>query len=320
MATTKISDIIVPEVFNPYVTQKTMEVSALYNSGIVSNSPELDALASSGGKILNMPYFNDLTGDDEVLSDSGALTPEKITAGQDQAVLLMRGKAWSVNDLAKALSGADPMAAVGDLVAGYWARQMQKTLIAILNGVFASTTMAGNVHDISTATGDAAIISGNTFIDATQKLGDAKESLTAVAMHSATVAELAKKDLIETIRDSQGNVVLKSYMGKTVIEDDGCPVDTTNGIYTSYLFGQGAVGLGNGSAPVPTETDRDTLAANDILINRKHYILHPRGIAFTNSSVAGASPTNVELSTAANWNRVYENKAIRIVEFKHKIA
>lgn len=152
MATTQISDIIVPEVFNPYVVQRTMELSALYNSGIVTNDAELDALASSGGKILNMPYFSDLTGDDEVLSDSGALTPQKITAGQDQAVLLMRGKAWSVNDLAKALSGADPMAAVGDLVAGYWARQMQKTLISILNGVFASTTMSGNVLDISGAT------------------------------------------------------------------------------------------------------------------------------------------------------------------------
>lgn len=318
MATTQISDIIVPEVFNPYVTQKTMELSALYNSGIVSNDAELDALAASGGKIINMPYFNDLTGDDEVLSDNGALTPQKITTGQDQAVLLMRGKAWSVNDLAKALSGADPMMAIGDLVAGYWARQMQKTLISILSGVFASTSMSGNVSDISAATGDAALIAGETFIDATQKLGDAKDKLTGIGMHSAVVSYLAKKDLIDTIRDSDGNVVLKSYMGKTIIEDDGCPVNA--GVYTTYLFGQGAVGLGNGNAPVPTETDRDTLAGNDILINRKHFILHPRGVAFTSAGVAGASPTNAELATATNWNRVYENKAIRIVEFKHKIA
>lgn len=318
MATTQIADIIVPAVFNPYVTQRTMELSALYQSGIVSNNSELDALALSGGKIINMPYFNDLTGNDEVLSDSGALTPEKITAGQDQAVLLMRGKAWSVNDLAKALSGTDPMKAIGDLVATYWARQMQKTLISLLGGVFASATMAGNTLDISALTGGAELINGSSFIDATQKLGDAKESLTAIGMHSAVVSYLAKQDLIDTIRDSQGNVVLKSYMGKTVIEDDGCPLNT--GVYTSYLFGRGAVGLGNGKAPVPTETDRDSLAGNDILINRKHYILHPRGVKFTNSSVAGASPTNTELGTAANWSRVYENKAIRIVQFKHKIA
>lgn len=317
MATTKISDIIVPEVFNPYVIQRTMELSALYSSGIITNDAALDALAASGGKLINMPYFNDLTGDDEVLSDSGALTPAAIGSGQDQAVLLMRGKAWSVNDLAKALSGADPMAAIGDLVASYWARQMQKVLIATLNGAFAATSMAGNVLDISAETTNNYII-GETFIDASQKLGDAKDNLTAVAMHSAVVSNLAKKDLIDTVRDSEGKVVLKSYMGHTIIEDDSCPVNA--GVYTTYLFGKGAVGLGNGSAPVPTETDRDSLAGDDILINRKHYILHPRGIKFTNASVTGSSPTNTELATAANWERVYENKAIRIVEFKHKLA
>lgn len=316
--TTKISDIIVPEVFNPYVIQRTMELSALYQSGIIQNDPVLDALAAGGGNIINMPYFNDLTGDDEVLSDSGSLTPEKITAGQDQAVLLMRGKAWSVNDLAKALSGADPMAAIGNLVAGYWARQMQTTLISELGGVFAAASMSGNVSDISALTGGAELIGASTFIDATQKLGDAKENLTAIAMHSSVVSYLAKLDLIDTIRDSQGNVVLKSYMGKRIIEDDGCPVDT--GVYTTYLFGQGAIGYGNGKPPVPTETDRDSLAGDDILINRKHYLLHPRGVKFVSASVAGASPTNAELATGTNWTRVYENKAIRIVQFKHKIA
>lgn len=92
MAKTKISDVIVPEVFNPYVVQRTMELSALYNSGIISNNPELDRLATSGGTTINMPYWEDLNGEDEILSDSEALTPGKITAGQDIAVLLMRGK------------------------------------------------------------------------------------------------------------------------------------------------------------------------------------------------------------------------------------
>ena len=100
---TKILDVIVPEVFNPCVVQRIMELFALYNSGIIENNEELDKLALAGGKTINMPYWNDLTGDDEVLSDSAALTPAKITSGQDVAVLFMRGKAWSANDLAKAL-------------------------------------------------------------------------------------------------------------------------------------------------------------------------------------------------------------------------
>ena len=314
---TKIADIIVPEVFNPYVIQRSMELSALVQSGIISNDAALDALATAGGKLINMPFWNDLTGDDENLSDSAALTPGKITAGQDQAVLLMRGKAWQANDLAKALSGDDPMRAIADLVAGFWARKRQTALINILAGVFGSATMAGNVHDVSAAAG-ADTFTGERFIDACQKLGDAKDQLSGIVMHSAVQASLAKQNLISVLKDSDGAPTFPTYMGKRVIVDDGCPVAT--GVYTTYIFGQGAIGLGNGAAPVPTETDRDSLAGDDILINRQHFILHPRGVKFTASSVAGAAPTNAELATAANWSRVYDNKAIRIVKFVHKIA
>ena len=100
MPKTKVADVIVPEVFNPYVVQQTAELSALYQSGIVATSDELNSLAASGGRLINMPFWNDLDGDDEVLSDTAALDIERITSGQDIAALLMRGKAWSVNDLA----------------------------------------------------------------------------------------------------------------------------------------------------------------------------------------------------------------------------
>ena len=137
--------------------------------------------------------------------------------------LLMRGKAWSVNDLAKALSGDDPMKAIGDLVAEYWARQRQATLLKVLDGVFACATMAGNVHDISALTGGAEKITGTSFIDAKTKLGDASDKLTAVAMHSAVFASLEKQNLITYIPNSQGVVDFPRYMGRKVIVDDGCP-------------------------------------------------------------------------------------------------
>lgn len=317
MASTKISDIIVPEVFNPYVVQRTAELSKLVQSGIIVPDPELDKLATSGGKLINMPYFKDLDGDDEVLSDDSALTVNSIKSGKDVAALLMRGKAWGVNDLAKALSGADPMKAIGDLVAGYWARMKQKTLIATLKGVFAAASMAANVYDISALEGDTAKISGKEFIVAKNKLGDNSEKLTAVAMHSATFTALEQQNLIQYLPNSEGVVEFPTYMGKRVIVDDGCPVETD--VYTTYLFGQGAIGEGNGQAPVPTETDRDSLAGEDILINRQHFILHPRGVKFTNASVTGDSPSNAELATKENWERVYDPKQIRIVAFKHKL-
>ncbi len=318
MAVTKIADVIVPSVFNPYVIQRTMQLSALVQSGIISNDEAFNALASGGGKTVNMPYWTDLTGSSEVLSDSGALTPEKIGSGQDVAVILRRGKAWGTNDLAANLAGDDPMKAIGDLVAAFWSRDMQNTLINILNGVFGAASMSGNVSDISAGTGDAAKISASAVIDAFQVLGDAKSSLTGIMMHSAVEAALAKQNLITTVRNSEGAVVMKSYMEKQVIVDDGCPV--SSGTYSTYLFGTGAIALGNGNPVgfVPTETDRDSLAGEDYLINRRTFIMHPRGVAW-GGTPAGSSPTNAELATGTNWTRKYENKAIRIVKFVHKI-
>lgn len=320
---TKIADVIVPEVFNDYVIQRSMELSALYQSGIVANTAEFDRLANSGGTLVHMPYWEDLTGDDEVLSDQGALTPGKITAGQDVARRQARGRAWGVNDLAHLLAGDDPMRAIGDLVAGYWARRFQAVLLSTLEGIFASPSMADNVHDITGESGDAGLINGSTFVDATQKLGDAKGQLTGVVMHSATEAYLAKQQLIEYVQEADQSDRVPTYMGKRVIVDDGIPFDTDTGETVTYIFGPGAIALGNGDAmgAVPlTETDRDSLAGEDYLINRRVYILHPRGIKWTENTVAGAFPTNAELATAANWQRVYEPKAIRIVAFKHKVA
>ena len=322
MAKTKITNVIVPEVFNPYVIQRTAELSAFYQSGIIARTPELDRLASSGGKLLNMPFWEDLDGEDEVLSDSTALTVDEITAKQDIAALLTRGKAWSVNDLAKALSGDDPLAAIGDLVAEYWARRFQVILLKILDGIFGNTSateMNTNKHDIS-AQGNAAVIDAKTAVDAIYKLGDNADKLTGFAMHSATVAKLTKDDLIETIPPSEGKPAVRTFLGKPVVVDDGLPVDTTNGIYTTYIFGQGAFGWGEGGAPVPVETARDALAGDDILIHRRHFILHPRGVAFKNASVSGATPSNAELANSQNWKRVYEPKNVRIVQFKHKLA
>lgn len=312
MPKTTVADVIVPEVFNPYVVQKTAELSALYQSGIVATSDELNSLAASGGRLINMPFWNDLDGDDEVLSDTAALDVERITSGQDIAALLMRGKAWSVNDLAKALSGDDPMATIGQMVAGYWARRMQATLLSILEGVFASTSMAPNVYDT-----DDRISADNTIL-AIQCLGDAKSKLTGFVMHSAVEADLARQDLIEFVKDSTASVEVPTYLGKRVIVDDGCPV--ADGVYTTYIFGQGAIGYGEGGAPVPTETTRDALSGDDILVSRRHFILHPRGVRWTDAEVAGSSPTNAELANPANWLRVYEPKNVRIVKYTHRIA
>lgn len=328
---TTLQDVIVPEIFNPYVVKRTMELSALLNSGIVVNNTEFDTLASQAAPTVNMPFFEDLTGESEQVIEGADLTADKITSNKDVAAIIRRAKMWSATDLSAALAGTDPMMAIGDLVAGFWARDMQKELVAILNGIFgtytpdggtATTPLASNLLDISSKSGASANWSGSAFIDAEQLLGDAKAQLTGVVMHSATEAYLKKQNLIDTVQPSN-DVAFGTYQGKRVIVDDGCPVE--KGVYTTYLFGEGAVALGNGNptAFVPTEVDRDKKKGSgvDYLINRHTYILHPRGIAFTNAKVAKTEgPSRTELTDAQNWKPVYEPKQIRIVAFKHKLG
>lgn len=322
MAGTTLSDIIVPEIFNPYVIKRTMELSDLLSSGIVSNNAEFDRLASEAAPIHNMPFFEDLMGDAEDVVEGADLTAKKITSKSDVSTTIRRAAMWSATDLAAALAGSDPVQAIASLVAGFWARNMQKELVNILNGVFAATTMKDHVSDISAMTGKAANISASAFIDALQLLGDAQNNLTAVCMHSATKAYLKKQNLLTTERDSN-SVEFDKYQDRRVIIDDGCPV--ADGVYTTYLFGQGAIALGNGNPVgfVPTEVDRDKKKGSgvDYLINRRTFILHPRGIKWTNTTRANAeSVSREELSTEANWERVYEDKAIRLVAIKHKIG
>ena len=323
MAHTKLTDIIVPEVFQPYMVNKTMELSAFVQSGIVSNNPAFDNLASQAASTIQMPFYEDLTGESEQVIEDADLTAKRITTKKDVAVILRRANMWGATDLSAAMSGKDPMKAIADLVAAFWARDLQKELLAILAGVFSASdnSMAGHVLDISAETGNAAKWSANAFIDAQQLLGDAKAQLKAVCMHSAVEAALRKQQLIQTVQPAT-DVSFSTYQGKRVIIDDGCPV--SSGVYTTYLFGEGALALGNGNPEgfVPVEIDRDKKKGSgvDYLINRKTYILHPRGIKFTGTAMTNSEgPSRAELATDTNWSRVYESKQIRMVAFKHKI-
>lgn len=127
MAVTR-SDIIIPEIFTPYVIEQATVRDAFLASGVVQPMAELNG--SEGGDTINVPFWKaNLTGDFEVLSDSTSLTPGKITADKQVGVIVHRGRAWESRDLAALAAGSDPMAAIGSKVADYVANQRQKDLI-----------------------------------------------------------------------------------------------------------------------------------------------------------------------------------------------
>lgn len=340
MAKTKVEDIFVPEKWEQYFIERTAELATFAGSGIVQRTPEFDALAGRGGTTVEMPFWTDLTGEREIISDTNALTPAKITSSKDVARIHNDAKAWSTTVLAELLAGDDPMDAIVQLVGEYWARVDEDMLVSTIKGVLAEfDSISGDPNYLKiaaesiVATESTNVLNGQTFLDATQKLGDMKGRLTAIAVHSAVESDLNKADEIDFVPDSEGSALLPTFKGLRIIMDDDLPsrAGTTNGlVYTSVLFGTGAIARGFASLNTPlrggfgtqaVEWSRVTLNHDDVLVNRRRHILHPRGVAWAQGSVASdGGPTDAELELAANWTKVFEAKNIRIVGVQHNLA
>ncbi len=332
MATTQLADIIEPSVFNPYVQERSTALSLLFNSGVIASHPEITRLTQTGGSQINIPFWNDLADTDpNIGSDDPAVkaTAEKMGSGQDVAIMHYLNKSWSSMDISAVVAGNDPMKAIGDLVAGYWERAMQKRLIYTLNGVIAENIANDGGDMVVDISNDAVppilateLISGEAVIDAAQTMGDAKDKFTLIAMHSVVHARLQKQNLITTVHNSDGKVMFDEYMGKKVLVDDGLPaVAGVNRItYTTYLLGAGAAAYAEGSPKVPHEVKRDPDAGNgegqETLFSRRHLVMHLRGVKWTNTAIVGKSPTVAEIQNPLNWARVLDRKKVRVVALK----
>jgi hypothetical protein len=335
MAVTKVADIVVPAVFGPYALERAVELSDIIQSGAMERSELLDALCNGGGKTTDMPFFKDLTGDTEVLSESASLTPDKIPTGDDIAAFLARGKAWGQQLLAKWLSGDDPLRQIGDLVGGYWARGVQRILMKILLGLFDHTagvlkdTHRLNIYsDVApgSVTDAMRFLGDSTFIDATLKLGDASIKIVAVCMHSDVEGLLRKRQMVEDVQPATGvGPRIPILQGRRIVVDDSCPkvAGTNSPHYITYLFGRAALGHGvrtkdDGVDNPDTEVERNGLAGETYLITRRRMLIHPMGVKYTATPGSGG-PTDAELTTAANWAKVYSDKNIAIVAVRHNV-
>jgi hypothetical protein len=331
--TTRISDIVVPEVFSPYVQVVTEEKTLIIQSGAAVRDPALDEKLAGGGLTFNVPAFKDLGNEDANISDddpTNKSSPLKIGSATEIGVRLSRNKSWSSMDLTAALAGADPMAAIGGRVGEYWSRESQRTFVAVMKGVFADNDAApsGTEHvagdltyDIKGASYSAGVtdFSAPAFIDAAVTMGDSEQDLGLVLMHSLVYARAQKNNLIDFIPDAEGRTNIPVFLGRRVVRDDGMP--NSAGVFETWLFGAGAVRIGYGNPEVPTELMRDPDAGNgsgqETLFNRVEWCFHPTGHKFAVASPANGGPSNASttgnLAHLASWQRVYpERKQIKI--------
>ena len=316
---TKVAAMILPPAFQRYFLNRVRELSALYQSGIIQRDPDMDALVARGGQMIDLPFFNDLTDEDQVLDDNTDLTVGAITTGLDKARLLARVGVFGATDLSAALSGEDPLAAIADLFAQWWVRREQRILMSVLNGVFASNVENNDsdlILDVSEESGNAGRLTLENILNGAQLLGDNKGIFTAMCMHSACETILNTQYGGVTFTPSEKPGILYDFNGKSVIMDDLMPYNPVTKEATIYLFGQGAVASGEGNVPVPFETNREPLkqGGRSYLVQRRAFIMHVRGVKWREAVCIKQHPTNTELENHLNWLRVYEKKAIRVVK------
>ena len=325
MATLR-SDVIIPEIFTPYVIEQSTLRNQFLASGVVQPMAELNA--TEGGDFVNVPFWKaNLSGDFEVLSDSSSLTPGKITADKQVGVILHRGRAFEARDLAALAAGSDPMAAIGQKVGEYVANQQQADLYKCLEGVFGSLTGSDSpaFDALRFDTSGATALGPRQVAKARALLGDQGDKLTAVAMHSACYYDLVERKAIDYVSTGDargttttqsggsmalaygGDVNVPTYMGLRVIVSDD--ITNSSGNYACYFFTNGAIASGE-QAALRTETDRDILAKSDAMSLDMHYIYHPVGAKW---GVTTTNPTRAQLATVGNWSKVYETKNIGIV-------
>lgn len=327
MSTTRLSDIIEPAIWFDYMTKDTTTKSELFTSGILRPDSEVSARLAGGGRTMNVPFWKDLDDTESgVASDDPNLyaTAGTITSAKDICRRQIRTRAWSTADLAGILAGADPMARIREAQARYWTRQFQTILVKTSTGFFQDNVTNDSSDMVSDISSDIAgtatsqyLVSAEAVIDACYTMGDNAEYLRVIVMHSTVMKRLVKLDLIDFAKDSTGTMTIPTYLGKRVVVDDGCrkvqgTVNTSRYAYWTYLFGEGALAWAETPVATPVEIERRGMAGNgmgiETLITRRQFVMHPYGYKWTDTTVSGEFPTNNDLATVGNWDRVYAER------------
>ena len=327
MAVVRLSDVIEPVKFTDYIIQNSMVRTALAESGVLVSNAVMQDQLTAGAHAFTVPGWLDLADDEaDVVDDapSNNSTPHKIGSFKQKVRKSFLHGSWSTMNLASEIAGDDAMIRIQNRVVAYWNRQVQKRLVSTLQGIEASNAANDGGDMILDITGETeTAFSAAAVIDAAGTMGDAMDSLSAIAMHPDTYRKALKDDLIEFIPDSQGSLTMPTFRGLAVVMDEAMPVAT--GTYTSVLFGAGAVGYAMGAPRIADGTEVENLPSSgngggqQVLHSRVNLAVHPLGFSWSDTAVAGESPTIAELADATNWTRSIERKAVPMVFLKHTL-
>lgn len=315
---TLIADLIVHDEFKDYVNEATINSNAMIQSGALIADSDLNG---NQGYTLPMPFFQEPTTDEEVLTDATTATVDKITADEQVAVMLHRIKAFEVRDMAKIVSGSDPMGSLAQYMASYYAGQDSKILINTFDGLFATSGSLNTTHvnDVAVATGTAITISPTNVIETQALIGESMLDLSLLIVHSVVFAQMRIQGLVTYETGGAGtvfeNMQIPYYGNARVLVDNRVGVDTTTPSYFKYdcyLLGQGSVATSSDQMMNP-EMDRDILGKSGVISTDRHLATHVLGTAWAGANINGGA-SNAQLATVGNWTKVWNDENVKVAK------
>ena len=323
---TTISDLWIPDIWLQTMREKQATFPSLLNSGVVVDNPKASELASGPGEVATIPFFKDITDQDDEIQVENAepAVDNKITSGLMKAIACNRVCKSSATAFSAQLSGEDPVGEISAQMVQRRLKQRQKTLLAMVRGSFGSAGASGVAAPLQTIRVDSFDESGDDatadqlmgvelFINAKSLMGELADDLMdgALWIHPTVLAALELADETSFDKASRGPWTIRTYRGIPIyVSESLARAGTTNGfVYETYLLAKGIIARGE----KPQKTDVVDVAAlqmekkfglnNEIIYDRTRFVLHINGMKWVGTPAA-ESPSNAELGTIANWNLV----------------
>lgn len=339
MATTQVADLIVPEVFNSYVTQEIITKSNIINSNAFTVDPTLSKMLLGGGAVFNFPVWDllDETNVNVATDDpSDVITPKKVGAKNIIVPRCIRTASWQVADVDEVFTAEDPMDYIGSRLAPLQTISLQNQALAVIKGIFANNatttddyhTKDSMIHDISSTSYVAGTtdFSAEALIDACATLGDNAEDVSLIITSPLVYANMKKQQLIQTIQPAEvGAKPIYMYGDARVIVNSKVPV--TDGVCDTYIFGANQFKVGFGSPKKPIALDTQEGQGNGYgvttLYSRWINAIAPNGFSYVGlSSLTGSDPsltpsdasTSGNLANASSWRQILPRENIKMVK------
>ena len=135
MAETKLTNIIVPDIYNAYFNENFVGRSRFFRSGTIQRSGEIDSLLNGGGSTFNVPFVAAVSATPDIPAESGNQTINNATTGEEIIRRQMRTIAFGSNAIATIFSGTNSLEKNLSQLTDVWAADYDKIAIYTLQGL-----------------------------------------------------------------------------------------------------------------------------------------------------------------------------------------